>query len=143
MQFSSLLFLVTLSDIETEGHDVSIRGCVRGFSVRGLMLSSSELQSRFFQVEVTFDPVHSLVPDPALVAQADESLALHLEQLPQQALVSGRAILQPVLVVTVESVRRTWYDGSCRARACAPPYPRAPTPPWRVRRSDPAPPVPP
>src|SRR4051794_1966141 len=62
----------------------------------------SQFQPRLFEVEVAFHAVHYLVPDSALVAQANEALTLRLKQLYQEALVGGGASFQPVLV-TVEA----------------------------------------
>src|SRR5215211_8826900 len=60
--------------------------------------SALQLQARLFQVEVTLDAVHDLVPDASLVAHCNEPQALRPEQLDHEALVGGRAFFDAVRI---------------------------------------------
>src|SRR5215207_2634267 len=62
------------------------------------MQSALQLQARLFQVEVTLDAVHDLVPDASLVAHCNEPQALRPEQLDHEALVGGRAFFDAVRI---------------------------------------------
>src|SRR5918997_3590446 len=58
----------------------------------------SGFQTRLFEVQIALDTVHSLVADCALMAQLEQGYALRSQQLPQEALVGGGAVLQSGLV---------------------------------------------
>src|SRR5262245_29410987 len=58
----------------------------------------SDLQAGVLQVELALDAVHHVGADRALVAEPDDGPALGLEQLPDQALVGLRPVLDAVVL---------------------------------------------